>query len=185
MLHQGPSPIVVNTMAVPSPLIRINTSELTKKHMKVSLHLCDQSEAYSLPIPPEKRYTCVHTNCLAKDDSLPKYFSTWSALQSHIRTDHPPTCFYPSCNGRTFSNPGNLRAHLKLHEQRNAEMELDGYLDSGDDVDQPARKRRRGGEHGRDWKCEVADCGKDFKSVNSCYNPSRRYTSHLICRKRP
>ncbi|KAF8895708.1 hypothetical protein CPB84DRAFT_1782257 [Gymnopilus junonius] len=132
----------------------------------------------------DKRYTCVHANCLAKDDSLPRYFPTWSALQSHIRTDHPPACFYPSCNGRTFSNPGNLRAHLKLHEQRDAEMELDGYLDSGDDSDQPARKRRRGGEHGRDWKCEVTECGKDFKSkkaLNTHVNVNHLGKRDFIC----
>ena len=30
---------------------------------------------------------------------------------------------------------------------------------------EPPRKRRRGGEIGRDWKCDVDGCDKDFKSV--------------------
>lgn len=30
----------------------------------------------------------------------------------------------------------------------------------------PPWKRRRGGEIGRDWKCDVDDCDKDFKSVS-------------------
>ncbi|PPR02412.1 hypothetical protein CVT26_011380 [Gymnopilus dilepis] len=131
-----------------------------------------------------KRYTCVHANCLPKDDLEPRYFPTWSALQSHIRTDHPPTCPHPSCNGRTFSNPGNLRVHLKLHQQREAEMEIDEYLDSGDDSEQPAKKRRRGGEHGRDWKCEVAECGKDFKSrkaLNTHVNVTHLGKRDFVC----
>lgn len=37
----------------------------------------------------------------------------------------------------------------------------------GSDTEDPPRKKRRGGEAGRDWKCEVDDCGKDFKSVRS------------------
>ena len=161
--------IVVNTTAVRNPLTQTNTSGLTRKLTMVSSLSRRTLIILSLTRALGKRYTCVHANCLPKDDLEPRYFPTWSALQSHIRTDHPPTCPHLSCNGRTFSNPGNLRAHLKLHQQREAEMEIDEYLDSGDDSEQPAKKRRRGGEHGRDWKCEIAECGKDFKSVSSGY----------------
>ncbi|KDR75265.1 hypothetical protein GALMADRAFT_226933 [Galerina marginata CBS 339.88] len=133
----------------------------------------------------DKRYTCVHANCLASEDSLPKYFPTWSALQSHIRTAHPPTCWHPSCAGRIFSNQGNLRAHLKIHEQREAELELEGDINSGDETDRPAKKKRRGGEHGRDWKCEVAGCDRDFKSkkamnihMNVTHLGKRDYVCH-------
>ena len=90
------------------------------------------------------------------------FFSTWSALQSHIRINHPPTCLYPSCNRRTFATHGNLRAHIKLHEEREAELQLE-TTEKNDD--EPPRKKRRGGEQGRDWQCDVLGCDKDFKSV--------------------
>uniref|UniRef100_A0A8H7Y7H7 C2H2-type domain-containing protein n=1 Tax=Psilocybe cubensis TaxID=181762 RepID=A0A8H7Y7H7_PSICU len=111
----------------------------------------------------DKRYTCVHVKCLANDDQLPRYFPTWSALQTHIRTDHPPTCSHPSCNGRTFSTQANLKNHIKLHEQREVDMEV-APVCSGDESEGSSRKKRRGGEHGREWLCEYPDCGKDFKS---------------------
>ncbi|ETW80462.1 putative transcription regulator [Heterobasidion irregulare TC 32-1] len=91
----------------------------------------------------EKRYTCAHPVCLALPATEPAYFPTWTALQHHIRTAHPPTCPHASCNGRTFASHAGLRAHLKVHA----------------DAD-----RRRGGEVGRDWRCEEDGCWKEFKS---------------------
>ena len=76
---------------------------------------------------------------------------------------HPPTCPYEECAGRMFSAQKGLRAHLKLHEQRVIE-EHEHASSEEEDVALP-RKRRRGGEVGRDWKCEVEGCAKDFKSV--------------------
>lgn len=111
-----------------------------------------------------KRYTCVHPTCVENVPDSPPYFATWSALQSHIHKTHPPTCLHISCNGRIFANHGNLRAHLKLHEQRELDHALDP--DSDNESKQPAKKKRRGGEYGRDSKCEIADCAKDFKSVS-------------------
>jgi general transcription factor IIIA len=89
---------------------------------------------------------------------------------------HPPTCPRPSCNGRTFTQQKGLRAHMRLHEQREVEAELEASIvDAGSDGDDgdhgissiaiPPRKRRRGGEVGRDWKCTEGGCDKDFKSV--------------------
>ncbi|KAG6879163.1 hypothetical protein C0992_004696 [Termitomyces sp. T32_za158] len=113
----------------------------------------------------EKRYTCVHTTCLPSSDSTPTYYPTWTTLQHHIRTAHPPTCTYASCNGRVFASQKGLRAHQKLHEQRELEEEMEAASDDEDAVSlQPPRKKRRGGEIGRDWKCDVDDCQKDFKS---------------------
>ncbi|KAI0778057.1 hypothetical protein BD413DRAFT_506447 [Trametes elegans] len=112
-----------------------------------------------------KRYTCVHKSCLPTEGSDPVYHPTWSALQHHMRTAHPPTCPHPSCNGKTFSQQKGLRAHLKIHAQREQEGDMDGAVaGSGSDDEERPHKRRRGGEVGRDWACEVPGCGKDFKS---------------------
>ncbi|KAF9228347.1 hypothetical protein BS17DRAFT_773538 [Gyrodon lividus] len=115
-----------------------------------------------------KRYTCSHLDCLPGPDRDPVYFGTWTVLQAHIRNDHPPTCMQPSCEGRTFASQHNLRAHQKLHEQQEVETLLHFGLDvsaPGDASDpKGSRKHRRGGELGRDWKCDFVGCEKDFKS---------------------
>ncbi|EAU91525.1 transcription factor iiia [Coprinopsis cinerea okayama7 len=111
------------------------------------------------------RYTCVHADCLAKSEETPNFFPNWTALQNHIRTAHPPTCHHDSCSGRTFASQKGLRAHLKLHEERELEAQIRGHVDSDAEEDLgPPKKRRRGGEIGRDWKCDFDGCTKDFKS---------------------
>ncbi|KAF5388883.1 hypothetical protein D9757_005592 [Collybiopsis confluens] len=125
----------------------------------------------------EKRYTCAHADCLPASDRPIIFFPTWSALQNHTRTVHPPMCTHSSCNGRIFSNAGNLRAHLKLHAQRDEEGQLNAALapsKEGGKEDQPPKKRRRGGEYGRDWKCSVENCEKDFKSVGFLSDPGKK-----------
>ena len=74
-------------------------------------------------------------------------------------------CPNEECSGKTFSSQKGLRAHLRLHEQRDLENVLSEHEDGSSGEDGPSRKRRRGGEVGRDWKCEVEGCTKDFKSV--------------------
>ncbi|KAK7045678.1 hypothetical protein VNI00_007511 [Paramarasmius palmivorus] len=113
----------------------------------------------------DKRYTCAHQDCLPTPGNPVVFFPTWNALQHHIRTVHPPTCPHPQCKGKTFTFQRNFRAHQKIHEQQELEAEM-GTIDSDADGDapQPPRKKRRGGEFGRDCKCEVEGCGKDFKS---------------------
>ena len=88
-------------------------------------------------------------------------------MQAHNRSAHPATCPYPSCNGRAFNAQKSLKAHLKVHEQREADNELWGDSDADDEGEfAHLTKRRRGGEAGRDWKCEAEGCDKDFKSVS-------------------
>ena len=89
-----------------------------------------------------------------------------------MRTAHPPTCPHPACAGKTFSAQKGLRAHLKIHAERELEAALEQHCgvtqeDGGEDgsEDGRPRKRRRGGEVGRDWVCEHPGCAKDFKSV--------------------
>jgi hypothetical protein len=138
--------------------------------MTVGILSCLKTERLQHPYAV-KRYTCVHPTCLPISAGLPIYYPTWTALQHHLRTVHPPTCSHPSCNNRIFSSQKGLRAHQKLHEHR--EIEAEWYaaaVDSGDDG--PSRKKRRGGNLGRDWKCEVDGCEKDFKSVGlTCKHP--------------
>ena len=116
----------------------------------------------------EHRYACYHKNCAFSN--APLYFSTWSALQTHNHDVHPPTCTHASCNGKTFTAQKGLRAHLKLHEQQEVEnaLILECASEMADDEGEfgPPRKRRRGGELGRDWVCEEEGCGKNFKSVS-------------------
>lgn len=129
--------------------------------------------SYIHTLTSDKRYTCSHLHCLPGPGKDPVYFGTWTALQAHIRNDHPPTCMHLKCNGRTFASQHNFRAHQKLHEQQEAEAHLyhsdrpDAPEDATDAEGSQPRKRRRGGELGRDWICDFAGCGKDFKSVCS------------------
>lgn len=97
-----------------------------------------------------------------------------------MRTAHPPTCPYPECEGRSFSQQKGLRAHLKIHEGREVDGRLDGEEDAADE-DEPAVKKRRGGEHGRDWICDFEGCTKDFKSVfySSRFRFRLLMTAHL------
>ncbi|KAH9045919.1 hypothetical protein EDB83DRAFT_2638027 [Lactarius deliciosus] len=111
-----------------------------------------------LKVHEENRYTCVNATCRAGPESA--FYPTWTALQHHMRMVHPPTCPHEECAGRTFSAQKGLRAHLRLHEQR--AIEEHEHASSEDEA--LPRKRRRGGEVGRDWKCEVEGCTKDFKS---------------------
>lgn len=108
----------------------------------------------------DKRYTCVLGACMPAAGAATVYYRTWTALQHHIRTVHPPTCTHSTCNGKTFSSQKGLRAHQKLHETRDLEIELET-------TEEPPRKRRRGGELGRDWVCDIDQCEKDFKSAST------------------
>ncbi|KAJ7350369.1 hypothetical protein DFH08DRAFT_108230 [Mycena albidolilacea] len=112
----------------------------------------------------EKRYTCSHPTCLAAGGDTLTFYPTWTALQHHNRTAHPPTCVHPSCSGRIFSSQKGLRAHQAIHEQQAAEAVIDSTMNTKDVDGEPPRKKRRGGELGRDWKCEFDGCTKDFKS---------------------
>ncbi|TFY59614.1 hypothetical protein EVJ58_g5676 [Rhodofomes roseus] len=94
----------------------------------------------------EKRYTCVHASCLPAAGHPPTYFANWTALQHHMRTAHPPTCPYPSCSGKTFTAQKGLRAHLKIHAERDLEAELE-----------KAEEARTGR---RDFACSI--CGRTF-----------------------
>ena len=61
---------------------------------------------------------------------------------------------------------GTLDSGLRL-EEREADEELRSDSDADDEGERNLDlKRRRDGKSGRDWKCDVKGCGKDFKSVS-------------------
>jgi hypothetical protein len=166
----------------PSLLAQTKNSAPISRCMRVYLlptvHLCP-----SHPPAEEKRYACVNPVC--RDTSEPAFYPTWTALQRHIRTTHPPACPHEECSERTFSSQKGLRAHLKLHEQRALEDVLSEHKDGSSDEDAPPQKRRRGGEVGRDWKCEVEGCTKDFKSVrSSAFSVKTILKNDILTRKR-
>jgi hypothetical protein len=63
------------------------------------------------------RYICSHPS----HTEFPT-FPTWSALQTHLHTAHPPTCPHEECRGRTFKSTQRLKEHLKVHEEREADV---------------------------------------------------------------
>ncbi|EUC56061.1 transcription factor iiia protein, putative [Rhizoctonia solani AG-3 Rhs1AP] len=122
----------------------------------------------------DARYACVHPNC-SKNTGTIVQFPTWSLLQEHMRSVHPPTCPYPACNGRTFTFAKGLRGHIKTHRDRELEAEYTvgsevlhkrtyTEVDPVSENSGPPPKRRRGGEVGRDWPCLTENCVKTFKS---------------------
>lgn len=151
------------------------TSQKLRAHAKIHDGTCisydqpDTSTIVMSELVSDKRYTCIHPDCLPTPDNSPNYLPTWSALQHHLRIAHPPTCPHAECNGKTFTAQKGLRAHLKLHEQRELEDAINQANLAGNDdstVEGRPKKKRRGGEVGRDWPCEIEGCEKEFKSVS-------------------
>lgn len=147
------------------------------------------------------RYACPYETCRLVSDlstsqptlspstsSSIRYFSTWSDLQRHLRSDHPPTCPHAECGGQTFTAQKGLRAHMRIHEEKEREKDMldlvvegtegvvEGEDEDGDNGNTVAlegaarrkkKKTRRGGEVGRDWACSVVGCAQAFKSVSA------------------
>ncbi|SNX81444.1 related to Zinc finger protein [Melanopsichium pennsylvanicum] len=82
------------------------------------------------------RYTCSMEHSQPQDISIatrPPYlyiFSTWSALQAHMKEAHPPLCPWPGC-GKKFQRQDNMRAHYRRHEQRKMRLELEAKVLEG------------------------------------------------------
>lgn len=101
---------------------------------------------------------CTDPKCLGSNSA---FYQTWTFLQAHIRNDHPPTCPYEGC-GRTFSSQKNMKAHLKVHQDRDLEAALVQQMDT-DMSDMEMNTT----EVGKDWPCEWEGCEKAFKSVRN------------------
>ncbi|SPO20694.1 related to Zinc finger protein [Ustilago trichophora] len=82
------------------------------------------------------RYTCSmdHTKSQgarsASQGPFVYTFSTWSALQAHMKEAHPPVCPWPGC-GKRFQRQDNLRAHYRRHEHRKLRLELEAKVLEG------------------------------------------------------
>jgi general transcription factor IIIA len=109
------------------------------------------------------RYMCAFQECLNFED---RYFQTWSLLQAHIRSKHPPSCPHLGCEGKVFSSQKNLKAHLKVHEERMVQDTLIAAMQSND-AERGLQEVTRCNEINRDWKCDWEDCPKSFKSVST------------------
>ncbi|CDO72362.1 hypothetical protein BN946_scf184977.g59 [Trametes cinnabarina] len=92
---------------------------------------------------------------------------------------------YTTRLGKVFSQQKGLRAHLKIHAQREQEGDIDDVVaGSGSEDEERPRKRRRGGEVGRYWICDVDGCGKDFKSkkaLNTHHNIAHLGRRDFVC----
>ena len=145
---------------------------------------------FYLPCPiffrSDSRYLCTHPSHPPEGVS----FATWSSLRAHVSTAHPPECPYDECKGRPpFKSKKGLKAHLKVHKEREEDDRLlgeedeeeprgrgrkrtrgeGGSSDAGSDADdgvQRKKRRRSVSVAGKDWVCEVEGCGKAFKTVS-------------------
>ncbi|KAG1875449.1 hypothetical protein DFJ58DRAFT_756375 [Suillus subalutaceus] len=135
-----------------------NTSHKLKSHVKT------HDDSYTFWV--HKRCTCARPNCLPSSNTDSTYYPIWISsrlIYARPTQGHPPTCMHFSCNRQIFASQHNLRAHQKLHEQQELEAVL-ADVEPSEATDLP-RKRRRGGEVGRDWKCDK--CRKEFKSMKA------------------
>ncbi|CAO1615580.1 unnamed protein product [Sympodiomycopsis kandeliae] len=134
-------------------------------------------------------YTCALDHGPQSESVLA--FPTWSALQSHMKSVHPPTCPYPLCNGKVFKNKENLKLHIRRHQDKEAEMCRNNkdkgqddedaenfHLDDDDDDD----AEEQSGLHDaiRSFQCDYeadGQCTKKFKSLYAMKTHVR--VSHL------
>ena len=121
------------TRDAPSLSQRTKSSAHTPKYMTVRaipptlLH--EFTYLTFISFAKNKQYTFVHPSCLTVASLAPTCYSTWTSLQHHVWTAHPPTCPHSSCSGGTFASHHGLRAPLKLRDEREVETglnEVDG-----------------------------------------------------------
>ncbi|KAK4686307.1 hypothetical protein P7C73_g3818, partial [Tremellales sp. Uapishka_1] len=116
-------------------------------------------------------------------------FPVWSALQQHIHDEHPPTCPHTECNGRAFKSSQRLRDHLKVHAEREEDLDRKGPSEEdlppvfAEATSRRSVKRKRAaeeggkkeggkspklarttGEAGKEYACEEEGCDKKFKT---------------------
>lgn len=101
----------------------------------------------------------MHPSCA----SLPaesRQFGTWTLLQRHNKTVHPPACHHPECDGRVFANSRSLRNHLSLHERDEKEARGEVVLDENG-----KKKRRRRNKKRKSSSSDVDEAGAALEGV--------------------
>ncbi|CAO1636829.1 unnamed protein product [Parajaminaea phylloscopi] len=119
------------------------------------------------------RYLCTlpHAPTEGLDDSGILRFATWSALQSHMREVHPPTCLHPDCKGKTFKRPENLRAHMKRHEHSRAarEAQQDEDLSYAEESENEEDNEKNSSDRlGFNFQCNWSGAGAEDDDSHSC-----------------
>lgn len=148
------------------------------KHFQCDAEGCDKSFATSqklrahLKTHQEDRYACFDVSCSVHDSSgkpTPLYFRTWTALQTHNREIHPPTCFFPNCHGKTFKDAHSLKTHLRAHGNQVEEDEPAGsMMDLSINSEVPRPKRpRMSYDDGRSFQCQEDGCDQSFKTAQA------------------
>jgi general transcription factor IIIA len=142
------------------------------------------------------RYVCSHET----HELL--HFPNWSSLQAHLKDQHPPSCHYAECVGRTFGSQRSLKAHLKVHEEREIDLERQGVQSSEIHhtvhplLSKKERKRKRqavvaggkspklvridDGEEGKAVACDHEGCTKAYKTVR-LYQYAKRRNMLSMC----
>lgn len=108
------------------------------------------------------RYTCSHPS-----HAIHPSFPTWSALQSHLKSEHPPQCPHDECGGKTFKSAHKLKDHLKVHALR-AEDHIRrsgscGENGDGGEVDNMGEGRAGGEKKRRRRSSAVGEIGEGRK----------------------
>ncbi|BGO94531.1 hypothetical protein NBRC10512_005042 [Rhodotorula toruloides] len=124
------------------------------KSFKQKTHLKSHEKTHDT-----SRYACMHPSCA----SLPaesRQFGTWTLLQRHNKTVHPPACHHPECDGRVFANSRSLRNHLSLHERDEKEARGEVVLDENG-----KKKRRRRNKKRKSSSSDVDEAGAALEGV--------------------
>ncbi|KDE06418.1 hypothetical protein MVLG_03324 [Microbotryum lychnidis-dioicae p1A1 Lamole] len=96
------------------------------------------------------RYLCIHRDCSSLSLSQRQH-TTWSALQKHTKTVHPPRCHYPECDNKTFTTNRGLRNHIaSIHEGSTSAEDTDAPHKTTTSRSRRKRKRRSGRKRGSD-----------------------------------
>ncbi|SCZ87852.1 BZ3500_MvSof-1268-A1-R1_Chr2-3g05320 [Microbotryum saponariae] len=112
------------------------------------------------------RYLCIHRDCSSLRLSQRQH-ATWSALQKHTKTVHPPRCHYPECDNKTFTTNRGLRNHIAtIHEGSTSAEDTDAPHKTTTSRSRRKRKRRSGRARGSDEEPEARETETDADDGN-------------------
>ncbi|SCV74900.1 BQ2448_7929 [Microbotryum intermedium] len=140
---------VAEVHSTPGTFPFICDAEGCGKSFKQKTHLTAHLKSHD-----PSRYLCIHRDCSSLSLSQRQH-ATWSALQKHTKTVHPPRCHYSECHGKTFTTNRGLRNHVAtIHEGLTSAEETDANKTTSS---RSRRKRKRRSGRGRDNDEERAE----------------------------